>query len=86
MPRPLELPEIQKWLCSEIEVLLACRPASVTAQSTLQSLGMDSLKLVSLLIAIEKHCGVNLMKSGLKRQDLATVGSLAAAVHASRPT
>ena len=51
----------------------------------LQSLGMDSLRLVSLLIAVDKRFGINLMEAGLKREALQSVRSFAAAIFDGQP-
>ena len=86
MAETLTLEMIQSRLCKEIQSLLALKAGAVKNETTLQSLGMDSLKFVSLLIAVEKAFGVNLMKAGLKREALATVATLAAAIHAGKTT
>ena len=80
----LSLETIQTRLRTEIQSLLSLKADTVQNDTTLQSLGMDSLKFVSLLIAVEKAFGINLMKTGLKRESLATVASLAAAIHAGQ--
>ena len=73
------LDAIEKMLCSELQTQV---PGKVTPQSTLASLGVDSLKLVSLILVIEQKFGVNLMKIGMKPQDMVSVQTLAAAVKA----
>jgi acyl carrier protein len=75
---------IERELCGEIQTLRSLAAGTVTPDSTLASLGIDSLKLVSLLLAIEQKFGVNLMKKGLKPEDMKSVRSLAAAVRAGR--
>ncbi len=85
MPKPLSLKTIEDRLCTEIEVLLVLESDSVRPETMLQSLGMDSLKLVSLLIAVEKTFGINLMKAGLTREALQSVRSLATAVFDGQP-
>ena len=72
---------IEQRLCGEIQSLMSLKAGRVTADTSLQSLGMDSLRLVSLLIAIEKIYGISLMKTGLKREALQSVRTLAAAIH-----
>jgi len=76
---------IEDQLCTEIQVILSLKPGSVQPETRLQSLGMDSLKLVSLLIAVEKRFGINLMESGLKREALQSVRSFAAAIFDGQP-
>lgn len=72
-----DVEQITVDLCRLVETVLSKPQDSVTAQITLQSLGMDSLRLVSLLVAIEQQFEVNLMQSGLQREDLATPATLA---------
>ena len=86
MAEPLTLSSIEDRLCTEIQVLLAIEPGSIQPETTLQSLGMDSLRLVSLLITVEKTFGINLMEIGLKRETLQSVRTLAAAVFDGLPS
>jgi len=75
------LESIEQLLCSELQPL---KPGKITPESTLASIGVDSLKLVSLLLVIEQKFGVNLMKIGMKPQDMLSVHTLALAVKAGR--
>ena len=84
MADQITIETIQRQLCDEIRVLFSIEPGSIAPDASLQSLGMDSLRFVSLLIAIEKKFGVSLMKIGLKREDLQSIRTLAAAIHAGR--
>jgi acyl carrier protein len=84
MPDAPTLDTIERQLCSEIQILRGLTAGSVKPESSLPSLGMDSLKLVSLLLAIEQKFGVNLMKTGMKPDDMKSVRTLAAAVQAGR--
>ena len=85
MGEPLSLQTIEDRLCTEIQILFATEPGGIQPETTLQSLGMDSLRLVSLLIAVEKTFGINLMEAGLKREALQSVRSLAAAIFDGQP-
>ena len=76
---------IEDQLCTEIQVILGLKPRSVQPEMRLQSLGMDSLRLVSLLIAVDKRFGINLMEAGLKREALQSVRSFAAAIFDGQP-
>jgi acyl carrier protein len=76
--------ETANRLCGEIETLMALPSGSVTLQTSLPTLGIDSLKFVSLLLAIEQRFGVNLMKGGLKPADLETAVTMATAIEAGR--
>jgi acyl carrier protein len=84
MAEQLTITAIEQRLCTEIQVLLALTPGAVLPDTSLRSLGMDSLRFVSLLIAIEKVFGLSLMKAGLKREAIQSVRTLAAAIHAGQ--
>lgn len=76
---------IQKGIAVELETLLSLKPGTITTETSLPTLGVDSLRFVSLLLAIEQKFGVNLMKIGVKPDDLKTIVTFAAAVKAGRP-
>ena len=76
------LESIEQLLCSELQPL---KPGKINADSTLASIGVDSLKLVSLLLVIEQQFGVNLMQIGMKPEDMHSIHTLAVAVKAGRP-
>jgi acyl carrier protein len=78
------LDSIERQLCTELQTLLGLKPGAVAADTPLASLGVDSLRLVSLLLVIEQKFGVNLMKIGMKPDDMRSVRTLAAAVNAGR--
>jgi acyl carrier protein len=80
----LTLQTVQQQLCGEIQTLLSLKPGSVSPESALASLGMDSLRLVSLLLVIEQKFGVSLMSKGLSPQDMQSISTLAAAVISGR--
>jgi acyl carrier protein len=84
MAEALSTEQVQQQLCTEIQTLMSLKPGSVTTATHLPSLGMDSLRFVSLLLAIEKKFGVNLMKQGLKPDDTKSVVNLAAVIQARR--
>jgi acyl carrier protein len=75
---------IQTQLCGEIQTLLSLPPNSVLPETSLQSLGLDSLRFVSLLIIIEQKFGVSLIKVGLRQQDMQSAATLAAAISAGQ--
>jgi acyl carrier protein len=84
MPDLPDTATIERQLCTEIQTIMALKPGSVTKETHLPSLGMDSLRFVSLLLAIEQKFGVNLMKAGLKPDDTRTVPNLTAVIIARR--
>jgi acyl carrier protein len=80
----MTIENIQKQLSVEIQTLLSLKANSISADTVIEPLGMDSLKLVSLMIAIEQKFGVSLIKTGLKPADLKSVSTLAAAIYAGQ--
>jgi acyl carrier protein len=76
---PPSIESIEQMLCTELQPQTTDQ---VTPQSTLASIGVDSLKLVSLILLIDQKFGVNLMTIGMKPEDMVSVASLAAAVKA----
>jgi acyl carrier protein len=84
MADALNVEMIQQQLCAEIQALMSLKPGSVTTETHLPSLGMDSLRFVSLLLTIEKKFGVNLMKAGLRPDDTKSVVKLASVIVARR--
>jgi len=86
LAEPLTIDNIQTRLCTEIQTLLSLKANSIKPDTAIEPLGMDSLKLVSLMIAIEQKFGVSLMKTGLKPDDLKSVRTLAAAVYSGQKT
>ncbi|MCK5843772.1 MAG: acyl carrier protein [Victivallales bacterium] len=48
-----------------------------TTDSTLESLGVDSISLVKIFVFIEKKFGVAMVNSGVSREDIETLGKLA---------
>jgi acyl carrier protein len=80
MPAPLTAESIETSLCREFETLMSLAPQSVNAETDLPSLGVDSIRFVSLILAIEQKFGVNLMQIGIKPDDLKTPRTLAARI------
>ena len=80
MAAPLNPETVQQELCSAILTLLALDAGAVTPDTPLRTLGIDSLRFVSLMLTIERQFGVSLMKGGLRRADMESVRTLAALV------
>jgi len=80
MPNLPPLETIHTQLASEIDALVNLKPGTVNADTDLTLLGIDSLRFVSLVLAIETKFGVNLMKKGVTNQDTKTVRALSAAI------
>jgi acyl carrier protein len=69
--------EIEEKLIAEVATILSVDPATVAADSPFQSLGMDSMAFVELLVAIERVFGLQLMETDLSKEDFETVSALA---------
>lgn len=68
---------IEKELIDEIAMILGVEHDRVKPEDYLHELGVDSLGLVEILVFIERSYSVNLMESGLTREDFQTIRSLA---------
>jgi acyl carrier protein len=86
MADAITIESIQAQLCAEIETLLSLKAGSITPDTDLPTLGINSLSFVSLLLAIEQKFGVNLMQTGLTIDDTKSPRRLAAAVQSGRAT
>ena len=80
MPSLPPVETIHSQLASEIDTLVNLKPGTVNADTDLTVLGIDSLRFVSLVLAIESRFGVNLMKKGVTNDDTRTVRALTAAI------
>ena len=68
---------IEKALANEISIILGVEAAQIKPDAPLHSLGMDSMSFVELLVFIEKQFKLNLIASGLNKEDFQTISSLA---------
>jgi acyl carrier protein len=84
MAEAVTLEMIQKGLCEEIETLLSLNAGAITPDTLLPGMGIDSLRFVSLMLAIEQRFGVDLMKGGLTLEEMKTVRALSAVIFARR--
>ena len=76
--------EIESALQTELAIILDRSAAEITGETTLDSLGLDSIRLMEVMIFIEKTYGVNLADAGLSREDLRSLSALAARVRQAR--
>lgn len=72
--------DIEEKLVREVAAMLSADPSIITPDTPLHTLGIDSLKFVELLVFIEKTFNLNLMESGLTREDFYTIRSLASCI------
>ena len=72
--------EIEAKLIGQLAILLGAGEESISGDSSLPSLGMDSMRFVELFIFIEKEFGVELMSTDMQRSDLENPQALAASI------
>jgi len=76
----MESSDIQIKIIQQLAVLLDKDTASITPDTLLVSLGMDSMRLVELFIFVEKEFGVELISSDMQPDDLKSPAALAASI------
>ena len=69
--------EIEDKLVQEIAAILSTDAAKIKPDVPLHALGIDSMSFVEILVFIEKTFKLQLIESGLTREDFATIRSLA---------
>jgi acyl carrier protein len=72
--------KIQRELTQQIAGILSVDPAGVDVEAPLHTLGLDSMRMVEIIVFIETSYGVDLMGSGLKREEVASIAALACTV------
>ena len=75
------LAEIEAFLIRELAMVLCREKTEIAVDTPLYTLGVDSLRFVELLIAIEKQYGVKLIETGLSRRQLQNIHTLATHLH-----
>ena len=71
----MTIENIEERLIKEISIILSIDPSMIIPDTPLHSLGLDSLRFVELLVFIEKKFNLNLMETGLTREDFQTISS-----------
>ena len=71
---------VQQQLVRRVADILSVDPAVVDAKAPLHTLGLDSLRLVEIMVFVEKQFGIDLMDSNLMREDIHTIEALARTV------
>lgn len=72
--------KIEQELVNRIASILSADPAGVDVNAPLHTLGLDSMRMVEIIVFIEKQYGIDLMGSGLKPDDVSSVAALARTV------
>ncbi len=71
---------IQQQLVRRVADILSADESVVDAKAPLHTLGLDSMRLVEILVFVEKQFGIDLMDSNLTREDIYTIEALARTV------
>ena len=71
---------IQNELTKQVAGILSVEPNPVDVEAPLHTLGLDSMRMVEIIVFVETHYGVDLMGSGLKREEVASIAALARTV------
>lgn len=77
MPHGADIEVIKEKLISYIAELLGIERTEISPEDELAALGMDSIRLVEILIFVEREYGIKLMDAGLSREALQSPASLA---------
>jgi acyl carrier protein len=72
--------EIEEILITEVANILSIDRATVTVDAPFQSLGMNSMAFVELLVVIENTFDLKLMETDLSKEDFQAIGSLASRI------
>ena len=70
-------PEIEKALQSELAVILDLPESRIAVDTPLENLGLDSIRLMEIIVFIEKKYGINLIDAGLNQETMKDISSLA---------
>ncbi len=81
MPAAPTTAEIERTLLAEISGMFPENPA-ITSSTSIQTLGLDSLRLFELFVLVEKQFGLSLLDGPLTRDTLESIASLAAHISA----
>ena len=69
--------DIEKQLTGEIALIIRQSADAIEPDTSLHTLGIDSMGFVEVLVFIEKQYGLKLIETGMTREDFETIRSLA---------
>ncbi|VGO12046.1 hypothetical protein PDESU_00595 [Pontiella desulfatans] len=72
--------KIETELRERIAGILSLETDGLDMEAPLHTLGLDSMRMVEILVFIETHYGIDLMKSGMQREDIASIAALARSI------
>lgn len=71
---------VQQLLTNRVAGILGVAVSDVDVSAPLHTLGLDSMRMVEMLVFIEQQFGTDLMDENLTREDLHTIEALARTV------
>ncbi len=77
---------VQQQLVQRVASILSVNSDVVDAKAPLHTLGLDSMRLVEILVFVEKQFGIDLMDSNLTRENIYTIEALARTVEGRKKT
>ncbi len=75
---------IQADLIELVADMLDVSHDTIDSQAPLHTLGLDSMRLVEIMVFIETRYGVDLMANNLKREEMATLDALAQTIESKQ--
>ena len=72
--------KIETELTGRIAEILSMKSDELKTDVPLHTMGLDSMRMVELLVFIETQYGIDLMSSGMQREDIASITALARSV------
>ena len=72
----ITIESIEQELCTDVEIIISCNTNTIDCNATLASLGIDSLSLVEIFVAVENRFNLKLLNANLCNDDLKSIHSL----------
>lgn len=77
---------VQQQLVSRVAGILSVDENIVDVSAPLHTLGLDSMRMVEMLVFVEQQFGIDLMDSNLTREDIHTIEALARTIEGRKKT
>jgi acyl carrier protein len=72
------MPQVE--ITEKLASILCVEADSLDTAAPLHTLGLDSMRMVEVIVFIEQTYGIDLMGSGLKQEDVSSISALARTV------
>ncbi len=76
-----DIKTIKTKLIDEVSIITGINVEEIHSDVELNSLGIDSMSFVEILVFIEKEFSIKLMETTLTKEDFKTIEKLATSVH-----